>query len=52
MTPVTFKLGLLERFIIYDSIQTCSFISHHLEIYIVTKDESKTIGQTNCLVRL
>ena len=30
------KLGLHVRFIAYDSTQTCPFISHCLEIYIMT----------------
>ena len=44
------KLGLHVRLIVYDSIQTCSPISHCLEIYNVTKSEYKKIGQTNRIV--
>ena len=33
------KLGLHMRFIAYDSFQTCSFISHCLEIYTIAQRE-------------
>ena len=43
------KLGLHVRFISYDSIQACSFISHRLEMYSMTQRKCKRIGQANRL---
>ena len=44
------KPGLHVRLITYDSIQTCSFIYHHIEIYTMILREYEGIGQTNRLV--